>query len=172
MIIQTDTPQYHDVEPQLLNKFFLRHLDRIYCAKSHLVERLQESNISTRFKDLHRAVNKTCKDVNSQIARINRIYVLLGSKASMQYCDGLVAMVEDAFLSIHQQQDSEFLRNLSILAYLHEIESVEIASFNILLLAASHLPDKQVAQLIKENLDEANEDCELVMLITKKYLNP
>ena len=172
MNIQADTPHYSDNDPELFKKFFLRHLDRIYCAKSHLVERLQESNISDRFKDLHRAVNKTCKDVESQIARMDRIYALLGSNASVQNCDGLVAMVEDAFLSIHQQQESEILRNLSILAYLHEIESVEIASFNMLLLAAAHLPDKQVAQLIKENLDEANADRELVILITKKYLNP
>ena len=170
MNIQTDTPHYYEIEPELLKKFFLRHLDRIYCAKSHLVERLQESNISARFEDLNLAVNKTCKNVTSQIARMNRIYMLLGAKASMQHCDGLVAMVEDAFSSIHQQEDSELLRNLSILAYLHEIESVEIASFNMLLLAAAHLPNKEVVRLIKENLDEANADRNLIMLITKKYL--
>jgi len=62
------------------------------------------------------------------------------------------------------------LRDLSILFYMQNIESVEMASFQVLKMVAVKLKNKQLTQLLTENFDEAKEDRALLLLITKKYL--
>jgi len=46
-----------------LKNFFISHLNRIYCAKSHLVERLPEMKLQAHFNDLKHAIEETLEDV-------------------------------------------------------------------------------------------------------------
>ena len=82
---------------------------------------------------------------------------------------GLAGLIDDAFEAIQQQGESE-LRDLSILFYLQNIESVEIASFQILRMAAVKIKNNQVSQLLKENYEAAKADRILFLLISTKYI--
>jgi ferritin-like metal-binding protein YciE len=53
---------------------------------------------------------------------------------------------------------------------MQNIESVEMASFQVLEMAAVKLKSKQIKQLIRENYDEAKADRTLLLLITAKYI--
>jgi len=59
---------------------------------------------------------------------------------------------------------------MSILFYMQNIESVEMASFQVLQIAAVKLRNKLVGQLLKENFDEAKADRTLLLLVTTKYV--
>jgi ferritin-like metal-binding protein YciE len=59
--------------------------------------------------------------------------------------------------------------DLSILFYLQHIESIEMASFKMLNLAAPVIDKKETRYLLQENYDEASEDLALLRLITTKY---
>ncbi|MDO7743345.1 MAG: DUF892 family protein, partial [Pedobacter sp.] len=59
---------------------------------------------------------------------------------------------------------------LSIIFYLQNIESVEMASFQILQMAAVRLNNKHISQLLKENYEEAKSDRTLLLLISSKYI--
>jgi ferritin-like metal-binding protein YciE len=62
------------------------------------------------------------------------------------------------------------LRDMSILFYLQNIESMEMASFQVLRIAAVKLKNKQIKQLLTENVDEAKESRTLLLLISAKYI--
>jgi hypothetical protein len=47
---------------------------------------------------------------------------------------------------------------------------MEMASFQVLQMAAVKFKNKQIKQLIKENYDEAKADRTLLLLITAKYI--
>jgi len=152
-----------------LKSFFISHLNRIYCAKSHLAERLPEMQMQAHFQDLKHAITETLEDVEKQIIRMAEIYVLFDTKYSFENCHGLVGMIEEAYSAIHGQPDDE-MRDLAILFYLQNIESIEMSSFEALQMLALKMQNKQIRQLLLENFDSAKEDRALLVLITKKHL--
>jgi ferritin-like metal-binding protein YciE len=62
------------------------------------------------------------------------------------------------------------LRDMSILFYLQNIESIEMASFQVLRIAAFKIKKPQIKQLLKENYNEAKETKTLLMLVSTKYV--
>lgn len=153
-----------------LRKFFIDHLNRIYSAKIHLIEKLPLLHKEAHFSDLQNAIAETVENVEKQIARMELIYALLEESVAPANILGLTGLVDDAFEAIQHQKEETELRDLSIVFYLQNIESVEMASFQILQMAAVKIKNKQVAQLLKENYEEAKADRTLFLLISTKYI--
>lgn len=153
-----------------LRKFFIEHLNRIYSAKIHLIEKLPLLYKKAHFSDLQNAIAETVENVERQIARMELIYTLLDESVAPANILGLTGLVDDAFEAIQLQKGETELRDLSIVFYLQNIESVEMASFQILQMAAVKIKNKQVAQLLKENYEEAKADRTLFLLISTKYI--
>lgn len=153
-----------------LKLFFVMHLDRIYAAKLHLVSRLPRLLEEVQFSDLKQAIGETVEDVQKQLARMEVIYTLLDAEVSKGSIHGLTGLVDDAFEAINEQIGEPELRDLSIIFYLQNIESVEMASFQILQMAAVKLKNKHIDQLLKENYNEAKADRTLLLLISSKYI--
>jgi len=152
-----------------LELFFINHLNRIYCAKSQLQERLPEIRVHAHFSDLIHAITETLIDVEKQVSRMDEIYLLMGLQHNFENCQGVIGLIEDTFSAINQERQDPEMCDLSILFYLQQIESIEMASFKMLNLAAPIIDKKKIRQLLKENFDEASEDLALLRLITAKY---
>jgi ferritin-like metal-binding protein YciE len=152
-----------------IKTFFISHLNRIYAAKSHLATRMPKLADEIKYADLNNAILETVSDVEKQMARMELIFELLDASVSTASCLGITGLVDDAFTAIAQQHDSA-LRDMSIIFYMQNIESVEMASFQILQMAAVKLKNKQIKQLLQENYQEAKADRTLMLLIAAKYV--
>ena len=150
--------------------FFVDHLNRIYCAKSHLAERLPEIYEEAGFSDLKHAIKETIRAIENQIARMDEIFELLNLQYSFENCNSLIFFLEKTFSDLQQQFGDHELRDLLIVTYLYQQESVEMASFRILQIAAAGIPEPRITQLLKENYEEAKADRALLMVLTKKYI--
>ena len=157
-------------DEEKLKIFFIEHLDKIYCAKLHLITRLPKLLEQAYYSDLKSAIVETVDHVEQEISRMEMMYTIL--EANYSDCDskGLNGLIEDAYIAIQKQGPDRELRDLSILFYLQNIESVEMASFQILQIAAVKLKNKQIASLLKENYEEAKADRTLFLLISSKYI--
>jgi len=82
----------------------------------------------------------------------------------------LVGVLDEAFQSIGSPDDSAAIRDLSILFYMQNIESIEIASFKSMMLVADKLGNPKITQLLLECYDEAREDKILFSEIARAYL--
>jgi ferritin-like metal-binding protein YciE len=153
-----------------IQSFFITHLDRIYSAKSHLIKHLPEMEDLANFTDLQNAISTTRKEVKKQISRMHEIYGLLNAKMSVESHKGLIGMVEDAFSAIKQQKTDPALRDMSMLFYLQNIESVEMTSFQMLQIAAVKLRNQQIKQLLQQNFESAKADKALLQMLTVKYI--
>ena len=153
-----------------LKSFFITHLNRIYCAKLHLINRLLEIERLSHFRDLQQAIAETTEEVQKQITRMGEIYELLDAEVAIESHKGLTGLVEDAFIAVKQQSADPVLRDMSILFYMQNIESVEMTSFQVLQMAAVKLKDKQISQLLKENFDAAKADRSLLLMVSAKYI--
>ncbi|MDP9080503.1 MAG: DUF892 family protein [Bacteroidota bacterium] len=153
-----------------LLKFFISNLDKIYCAKQHMVARFPEIANESHFEDLNQAILETVDDVKKQIIRMDEIYARLGAENTTTGCNGLAGMIEEAFTAIGEQKDDKALRDMAILFYMQNMESIEVASFQVLQMMAVKMKNPEIFQLLKENLDEAKDDRMLLLLITAKYV--
>jgi len=153
-----------------LKSYFVNNLDKIYAAKAHLFKHLPTIADEAHFSDLRFAILETLEDVGKQLARMDIIYTMLDAERSDGNCSGLVGLVDDAFEDIKLHGKEPELRDLSIAFYMQNIESIEMASFQVLEMASVKLKNKQIKQLIRENYDEAKADRTLLLLITAKYI--
>ncbi len=159
-----------NLSPDKLRSFFITHLNRIYCAKLHLVNRLPEIAELSHFSDLQYAIVETTQEVKKQITRMHKIYGLLDAEVAIERQKGLTGLIEDAFSAVkHQGADPE-LRDMSILFYMQNIESVEMTSFQVLQMAAVKLKDEKISLLLKENFEAAKADRSLLLMVSAKYI--
>jgi len=156
--------------PQDLRRFFISHLHRIYCAKAQLADKLPELGKRSHFRDLQQAIGETVEMIENQIGRIKQMYIALDAFYQPESCAGLSGILDEAFQSIGAPGESPALRDLSILFYLQNIESIEMASFKMMIFVARKLEQPAVSQLLLECFDEAREDKVLLKEITANYL--
>jgi len=159
-----------DITPEELTPFFITHLNRIYCAKSELIDKLPQLARQAHFLDLKQAIDETVEVVENQVKRMREIFILLDAFYTYEACTGLIGLLDEAFQSIGPQAGKPVMRDFSILFYMQNIESIEAVSFKIMLLTAERMNNPQVAQLVRECYDEANEDRMLFKEITAKYI--
>lgn len=159
-----------ELSQQELRHFFISHLNRIFCAKNQLVEKLPELGKRSHFLDLQQAIGETVEIVNNQIARMKEIYIGMDAFYQPESCSGLAGILDEAFQSIGVPGESPALRDLSILFYLQNIESIEITSFKMMMVVAGKLDEPAVVQLLLECFDEAREDKTLLKEITANYV--
>jgi ferritin-like metal-binding protein YciE len=160
-----------ELHPDELRDFFIVHLNKIYAAKSHLVSSLGMLKTEAHFSDLKKGIQETAADVKKQLARMREIYALLETEASEESCNGLLGLVKDSFEDVKCRSGQPVLRDLSILFYLHHIESMEMASFQLLQMAAVKMRNEEIKRLVRENYEDAKADRTLLLLITTKYLS-
>ena len=158
------------INPEKLLRYFVDHLNLIYSAKLHIAEKLPIIAGYAAFADLKNALFETHSDIEKQILRMDEIYLLLDTTYSAQNFATTLGLIEDSFKAIAGKSDDTVLRDLSILFYMQNMESIEVSSFKILHMAASVMKNKQISQLLQENFDEAKEDRKLMLLINAKYL--
>jgi len=164
-------PFFPDLEGEQLDVFFIYHLNRIFCAKSHLHERLPELAQQADFQHLRYAIIETREDIGKQIARIENLFILLDSGPSLNDCDDLISFLESGFSSIFFNKEKKSLAEFSILFYMSMIESVELTAFKLLEIAATKLPDESIRQLLKKCYDESKADRRLSLEIAAQYLS-
>jgi ferritin-like metal-binding protein YciE len=156
--------------PDKLTIFFTEHLNRIYCTRAHLAERLLEIVDTDNFKDLQQAIKETIDETEEQIARMDGIYALLEKRYSFDNCTSMIAMLEDDFSAIQQQSNDINLRDMSILLYLQNIENAEENSMQILQLAAVNENNQQLNQFLHQHLNRITAKRTLYNFIKAKYI--
>lgn len=123
----SDQPDKHsswkkiNLGSEKLKLFFIKHLDRIYAAKLHLVSRLPSLIDEVQFADLRNAICETVEDVEKQIARMEVIYTLLDAEVSKGSIHGLTGLIEDAFEAINEQNGEPEMRDPCLSFFIYRI---------------------------------------------------
>ncbi|MGV3762794.1 DUF892 family protein [Parapedobacter sp.] len=159
-----------ELDADQLRNFFIAHLTKIYTAKTHLVSSLHTLEEEAHFADLKKGIRETINDVQKQQGRMRQIYDRLGAEVSEKSSSGMLGLIKDSFEEIRQRSGQPVLRDLAMLFYLHNIESIEMASFQLLQMIAVKMKDEEITRLVRENYEDAKTDRTLLLLITTKYL--
>jgi ferritin-like metal-binding protein YciE len=153
-----------------LKRYFINHLNKIYCGKNHLVENLPAVLELATFADLKGAIEDGINDLRNQISRMREIYQIMKENYEAGTCQMFEGLIDDLFRGAQEETSSSELRDMSIIYYLQNIESLEMASFHALQMAAVKFKNDDINALLKDNFDEAKTERTMLRLITAKYL--
>jgi ferritin-like metal-binding protein YciE len=159
-----------ELEPGELKQFFLSHLNRIYCAKTQLEEKLPVIAGHVHASDLRLAVAQTIHIVSVQIGRLQEIYARFSASYTPESCLGLSGFLDEAFQSIGPPLDRPSLQDLSILFYMRNISSIEMVSVEVMIRVADKLSAWNIAGLLSECYDEARQNMALFNSLASTYI--
>src|ERR1700712_832412 len=100
---QPNSQEQINLGSEKLKLFFIKHLNRIYYAKLHLISRLPDLADEVHYADLKSAIIETVNDVEKQLARLELIYTLMDEQISQGSIHGLAGLIDDAFESIKEE---------------------------------------------------------------------
>lgn len=155
---------------QTIYDFFVYHLNRIYPAKSRMEEILSELLEQLTFSDVAVLIRKTLNLVRNQVQRLREIYDLLQLTPLPPEPNDLLGLIEEAYRGIMQQREDTLGFDLSVLAYLQTVESLEIASFKVLQLAAGELANPFISELLNQSIAESEQDYALLLELMTRYI--
>ena len=166
---QPEQPEMN-LQPADLKQFFMSHLNKIYCAKNHLVDNFPAVLKLATFADLKGAIEESIGELRNQITRMREIYQIMKQNYEPAACKMFTGLIDDLFYGIKHENSSAELKDMSIIYYLQNIESLEMASFHALQMAAVKFKNDDINALLKDNFEEAKTERTMLRLIMAKYL--
>jgi ferritin-like metal-binding protein YciE len=154
-----------------VRKIFLMQLSNIYSIKTYLVANLPLMAQAATFKDLEHAILETIDDIRLQLLRMDAIYDIINETYHHRQCVGVRALTMEAYVISKAPGMSKLETDLYMLYHLNMLESLEISCFTALHTLSLAMPNKDMALLIKQNLDMAKDNKELYEMISREYIN-
>jgi ferritin-like metal-binding protein YciE len=150
-----------------LQSFFMEHLNRLYCAKAHIVERLPDVVEAGRFKSIKSTITETIDLAELQVNKMDQIYCLFNTRYSFENVSGLIDFLERSFTTFQWNMADPDLSSIMIISYLSFIECLEANAVHVLKLLAVKLHNDKLSQLLKDNFVKV--DKSLTFQLTNIY---
>jgi ferritin-like metal-binding protein YciE len=157
------------LDDHFLKDVFTHHLNRIYNGKCFLHKSMPHLTSLASFKGLKLAMEEFGEDVMKQIVRMKLIYAMIGETPVDQECNPITNIVKDEFC-LDENQTLPILNDLDLMLYVQLLEHVNITSYRMLIMLSKTLKYDNIIQLLKENLDESQDNDKLFTLIAKEYI--
>ncbi|RFZ94817.1 hypothetical protein D0C36_04590 [Mucilaginibacter conchicola] len=138
----------------IIHAQFTGYLNQLYCAESHLVERLSDICAHPDFDDFQSLINIICENAEARCSKLESIYALINLEYSFVYCKDLINFADTVFDSILKTQENIVERNLALLYYINMINAVTAAAFENIQLLVTVLNDDRLVNLFNSYQSE------------------
>lgn len=136
-----------------LMELFEEALKDIYWAEKALTNAIPLMAKNATSADLIEALNSHLTETEDQIIRLEKVFELIGKKASAKKCDAMEGLIEEG-KAILEETEMGVVRDAGIISAAQKIEHYEIASYGTLRQFAETLGFEEAAALLEETLDE------------------
>ncbi|QXV64839.1 hypothetical protein FPZ42_08105 [Mucilaginibacter achroorhodeus] len=143
---------------------FSGYLNQLYCAESHLVERLSEICTHPDFEDSRSLIDNFYQNAEGRCSVLESIYALTDLDYSFMCCKDLIGFMENAFDNILNTRDNIIERNLALLYYLNITNAVAVSSLKSIELLMTGLNDDRIINLLNIYQSENKTDLHLSLL--------
>lgn len=136
-----------------LTELFEDGLKDIYWAEKALTKALPLMAKNATSPELIDAINAHLVETEEQISRLEKVFDLIGKKASAKKCDAMEGLIEEG-KGILEETEIGVVRDAGIIAASQKIEHYEIATYGTLRQFAETLGFEEAAALLEQTLDE------------------
>lgn len=136
-----------------LAELFEDSLKDIYWAEKALTKALPVMAKNATSPELIDAINGHLIETEEQITRLEKVFELIGKKATAKKCDAMEGLIEEG-KGILEETEIGVVRDAGIIAASQKIEHYEIATYGTLRQFAETLGYQEAVTLLEQTLDE------------------
>jgi len=133
-----NTPVSHET----IRIFIMDQINKLYCAQSHLYERLSEIADHPNYADLRSAMRETILDMIGQLENMDELYSVYNCKYSFEKCHLVLQLLEEDFNLVQLNSADSRMRDFSMLNYLQNIQNMITAAFQMIQLYSVNVEAK------------------------------
>jgi ferritin-like metal-binding protein YciE len=159
------------MEDSYFGEFFLMELKDIYWAEKHLIKALTKMAKEATSEELTQAFLDHKVQTETQAARLEEVFSLLGEKPQGKKCEAIVGITSEAEEVIKETKDDTYTRDVALIIAAQKVEHYEIATYGGLVQLAKTIGNTEVAELLQETLDEEKEADQLLTGIAEGFVN-
>jgi len=165
------TPQSKEQITSALTKLFVDEIKDIYWAEKHLTKALPKLEKAATSNALKKAFATHLKQTNGHVARLEKVFRLLGQKVQAKKCDAMAGLVEEASSIIEDTEKGTATRDVGLILAAQKVEHYEIATYGALAQIAKTLGNEAVKNLLGTTLEEEKATDELLTSIAEEQVN-
>lgn len=142
------------VEDSRLREFFVDELKDIYWAEQKLVKTLPKLQKAATSEELQTAFENHLEETKTHVQRLEKAFKLLGEKPVAKKCDAMEGITEEGSSVIEDTDEGTATRDVALVMAGQKAEHYEIATYGGLIQIATTLGEDELAELLKETLEE------------------
>lgn len=154
-----------------LKTLFTDELKDILWAEKHLLKALPKMAKGATSEELRASIQQHMIETENQITRLEKVFEILGQKATAKKCDAMEGLVEEGKSIMEDTEDGSMTRDAGIISASQKIEHYEIASYGTLKTLANTLGLTEAAALLEETLEEEKNTDVKLTTIAESFIN-
>lgn len=155
---------------ETLDILLQQEIKDIYDAEKRLLRAIPKMAKAASSEDLRTALMEHLEVTRNHVARIEKVFDLLGVTARAKPCAGMKGIIEEGEETI-QQDAEETLLDAAIVGAAQRVEHYEMAAYAAARTMAEHLGNTEVAGLLQDTWDEEHEADEKLAELAEQLLS-
>ncbi|HEY0786175.1 MAG TPA: ferritin-like domain-containing protein [Acidobacteriaceae bacterium] len=136
-----------------LNDVMINELRDLYSAELQLTKALPKMAKAASNPELKTGFTEHLEQTKLQVERLKQIFEQIGKKPTGETCHGMQGLVEEAQQHIDEDLLPE-LKDIALSGAALRVEHYEVAGYTASILIAKQLGETQIADLLKQTLEE------------------
>jgi len=155
----------------MLKSFFEDELKDIYWAEKNIVKTLPKMKKAATSTQLQQAFEEHLQQTQTHVERLEQAFEILGKKAQAKKCDAMAGIIEEGKGIIEETEKGTATRDVGLILAAQKVEHYEISTYGGLAQLATTLGLQDVAELLKQTLEEERQTDVLLTEIAESDVN-
>jgi ferritin-like metal-binding protein YciE len=154
-----------------LAEFFQDSLKDIYWAEKALLKALPKMKKAASTEELKGAIDDHTEQTKGHVTRLEEVFGILGKKAQAKKCDAMEGLIKEGESIVEETEDGSMTRDAAIIIAAQKVEHYEIATYGGLAQLAETMQQSEIAELLRETLEEEKGADALLTEIAENDIN-
>ncbi len=150
-----------------VDKLFMNELKDLYSAEKQITRALPKMAKAATTEELREAFQTHLEETRGHIERLDRVFELLGAKASAKTCQGMKGLIEEGAEIIEEAEEGE-VRDAGLISAAQRVEHYEMAAYGTVRTIAQQMGQQEIADLLQQTLDEEGKTDKLLTKIAMR----
>jgi hypothetical protein len=146
---------------------FVADLNKIYCLKAHLSERIVDLGLASSFSKARFAIERLVEQTELELVNLDQIFVLLKETYSFETLEGLISGLELSFNCLTDELSIPNISHILFLKYLAKVKHDERACLTSMVRSAMLIDNSMLRMLIMNEVN--SEECKLINTFASYY---
>jgi ferritin-like metal-binding protein YciE len=153
-------------------EMFADLLKDTYGAEKALLAALPDMSNAATTENLKEAFDDHLHVTKKHVARLEKIFGLMGKPAKAISCEAMNAMIEETKKGLEKTPEGSMTRDAFLIIAAQKTEHYEIAAYGSLVQIARTLEKEEIAMILEKTLNEEEHADQLLTDIAEADINP